>query len=72
MKKRFAIFTEESAFMQEKIHFEDAYGFGLEEYTEDAAYDAKEQGKKFVHFFEEKEGDYDQTYYEYLNSEILA
>lgn len=67
----YAVFTKESAFGQSVITEDNELYFQIEEYNDDSIQEAKENGMKFAHLFEEKIDDYDQTYYTFITSEII-
>lgn len=67
----FAIYTYDSLFTVERIEEGTNLYYQITEDTKEAREEAKADGKKFAHLFEEKTGDYDNIYYEYVTSLIL-
>ena len=67
----YAVFTKEGPFAQQRITESIRWEFDLREYTPDEIEQAKQEGSKFAHLFEEKEDEYGCTYYEFVTSEIL-
>ena len=60
----FVIYTRDSQFAVNRIEEGTDLYYQITEYTKEA----KPLGKRFAHFFEEKEDEYGNTYYEYVTS----
>ena len=67
----YVIFTKQQAFGQSRITEDTLHLFNLREDTPEERDAAKAEGYRFAHLFRECEGDYDETYYEYVESKIL-
>ena len=67
----YVIFTKQSTFSQSRITEDTLHLFDMREDTPEEREAAKAEGYRFVHLFCEREGNYGETYYEYVASEIL-
>ena len=67
----YVIFTRQSAFGVSRITENTVHNYDLREDTLEEREAAKAAGYRFAHLFRECEGDYGETYYEYVASEIL-
>lgn len=69
MEKMYALFSNDSGCRVGKINEDNLFHYDLHEGTEnELREEAYEQGYKFIHLFEEKEDDFDQTHYDYLTT----
>lgn len=67
----YVIFTKQSTFGQSRITEDISHLFDMREDTPEEREAAKAEGYRYAHLFRECEGDYGETYYEYVTSEIL-
>jgi hypothetical protein len=66
-----AWYTNEAGCRYNKLTEEDDMFWKLEDDTKENRETVKENGLKYVHLFEEKTDEYDQTYYVYVTSQIM-
>ena len=64
----FVIYTRDPQFSVNRIEEGTDLYYQITEYTKEGRIEAKSLGKRFAHFFEEKEDEYGNTYYEYTTS----
>ena len=67
----FAIYTYSSQFAVERISEGADLYYQIVEDTDEAREEAKADGKKFAHLFDEVIDEYDNIYYEYVTSVIM-